>query len=257
MARPEIKIHENKGSLAVDLGKHILDLLSNHTAPTFTVAVSGGSLPVVLASALLPLSKTHDLQLSKWRIFYADERYVHLGHADSNHKLTDEMLLSKVGIDPDHVFKINPSLPLAKCADDYAAKLLENCHVDNESGKEIPVLDLVLLGMGPDGHTCSLFPGHKLLSERDRLVAQIDDSPKPPPKRVTITYPVLEYAQNVWFIATGGGKKDVLPKVWISQEELDAGFDQVLPAGRVRPRNGNLIWFVDEPAAENLDKSQM
>ena len=105
------------------------------------------------------------------------------------------------------------------------------------------MFDLILLGVGPDGHTASLFPGHELLLEDDRWVAYLEDSPKPPPKRVTFTYPVINHAARVAFIATGEGKAEVLQQV-LDQPEKG------LPASRVQPVfPGQLYWFVDEPAA--------
>ena len=99
--------------------------------------------------------------------------------------------------------------------------------------------------MGPDGHTCSLFPNHPLLDEKSKTVAHIIDSPKPPPERVTLTYPVLNNAKNVIFVSTGDGKKDVIEKILKNQ-------DATFPATRVSPINGNLIWILDEAAASKL-----
>ena len=110
-----------------------------------------------------------------------------------------------------------------------------------------PVFDLILLGVGPDGHTASLFPGHALLSEEDRWVAYIDDSPKPPSRRITFTYPVLNHASRVAFVATGKEKVDVLHTVL---DQPDVG----LPASRVRPVfPGQLYWFTDDEASAKVD----
>lgn len=106
-----------------------------------------------------------------------------------------------------------------------------------------PVFDLILLGMGPDGHTCSLFPGHELLKEQDRWVAPIENSPKPPPRRITLTYSVLNHAHNAVFVLSGEGKQDTLAKVL---DEPQIG----LPASLVRPYSpGNVIFLADEAAA--------
>ena len=102
-------------------------------------------------------------------------------------------------------------------------------------------LDALLLGMGPDGHTCSLFPGHKLLEETSVTVAPISDSPKPPPCRVTLTYPVINNARACVFVCTGDGKKEIVADIF------DAGADY--PAARVKPGNGELIWVLDSAAA--------
>lgn len=110
-----------------------------------------------------------------------------------------------------------------------------------------PVFDLILLGIGPDGHTCSLFPGHELLTapHKNEWVSHLSDSPKPPPERVTFTYHVLNHAKRVAFVATGAGKVDVLPTI------LDRP-GEGLPASRVKPANGQVSWFVDDPASEKV-----
>jgi len=97
--------------------------------------------------------------------------------------------------------------------------------------------------MGPDGHTASLFPGHELLSEEDRWVAYIEDSPKPPPKRLTLTFPVINHAARVAFVGAGAEKAKILHTVL---DEPEAG----LPSSRVRPAYpGHVFWFVDDKAS--------
>jgi 6-phosphogluconolactonase len=116
-----------------------------------------------------------------------------------------------------------------------------------KAAARFPVFDLILLGMGPDGHTASLFPGHPLLAEEDRWVAWLDDSPKLPPKRLTFTYPVINHASRVAFVATGEGKVDVLHTVL---DEPGVG----LPSSRVRPVfPGHLYWFTDDAATAKVE----
>ena len=133
---------------------------------------------------------------------------------------------------------------LEELADAYEKELIGEFAVKDAA--RFPVFDLVLLGIGPDGHTASLFPGHALLAEDDRWVAYIEDSPKPPPRRITFTYPVLNHAARVAFVASGAGKQDTLHTVLDEPE-------QGLPASRVRPVHpGHLYWFVDEAAAAKI-----
>uniref|UniRef100_A0A667GG90 6-phosphogluconolactonase n=1 Tax=Lynx canadensis TaxID=61383 RepID=A0A667GG90_LYNCA len=157
-------------------------------------------------------------------------------------RLTQEThLLSRLPIPDSQVITINPQLPVEEAAEDYAKKLRQAFQ-----GDAIPVFDLLILGVGPDGHTCSLFPDHPLLQEREKIVAPISDSPKPPPERVTLTLPVLNAARTVIFVATGEGKAAVLKRI------LEAKEENPLPAALVQPHTGKLCWFLDEAAARLL-----
>ncbi|KAH8835393.1 hypothetical protein DL96DRAFT_1455327 [Flagelloscypha sp. PMI_526] len=205
----------------------------------FTIALSGGSLPKQLKG----LIGNSSIKWEKWHVFYADERVVPLDHPDSNHLLCTNELFSKVPIPTENIHTIDVSLldDLEELADSYEKALI--AEFAQKDSARFPVFDLILLGMGPDGHTASLFPGHALLAEEDRWVAYIEDSPKPPPKRITLTYPVINHASKVAFVATGEGKQDMLAQI------LDRPEDG-LPCSRVRPVfPGHLYWFVDDAAS--------
>ncbi|KAH6897037.1 glucosamine-6-phosphate isomerases/6-phosphogluconolactonase-domain-containing protein [Thelonectria olida] len=214
----------------------------------FKVAVSGGSLPKTLAQALLsPSSSPNDVvDFAKWEIFFADERAVPLDHADSNYALLKAELLDKLPADKQpkvHPIDVSHLDDLQELADQYEQTLVAS--FASRDSVRLPIFDLLLLGCGPDGHTCSLFPGHELLRETDAWVAPIDDSPKPPPKRITLTLPVVNHAVRVAFVATGGGKKDIMKQI----------FDQNigLPCALVNEGTGERCsWFVDEPAVEGV-----
>ncbi|KAG0138761.1 glucosamine-6-phosphate isomerases/6-phosphogluconolactonase-domain-containing protein [Tuber indicum] len=217
----------------------------------FRIAVSGGSLPKLLASPDLLASS--DIHWDKWEIFFADERAVPLTHPDSNYALLEQELLSKIPktgpqptvhpIDPE---KLSDTQDLA---DAYEESLIRSFAA--KDSVRLPVFDLLLLGCGPDGHTCSLFPGHVLLREQTAWVAAIEDSPKPPPKRITLTLPVVTHAHNIAFVAAGAGKKEVLRKIFDTHPEAEAG--EVLPCALVNLGAGEKVsWFCDQAAVEGV-----
>ncbi|TVY18687.1 putative 6-phosphogluconolactonase, partial [Lachnellula arida] len=128
-------------------------------------------------------------------------------------------------------------------ADQYE-KVLVSSFAARDSVK-LPIFDLLLLGCGPDGHTCSLFPGHELLRESDAWVAPIEDSPKPPAKRITLTLPVVTHGVRIAFVATGAEKKEVLKEIF----ETGNG----LPCALVNEAAGErCTWFTDTAAVEGV-----
>ncbi|KAL3705616.1 hypothetical protein TMatcc_009289 [Talaromyces marneffei ATCC 18224] len=253
---PNLYSFTNIDSLATHLRKYVLN--NQHAAlnkhGVFRVAVSGGSLPNTLAKALLAPgngSAEDTAQFSKWEIFFADERAVPLDHPDSNYRLIKEELLDKIPtqlgapkvfpIDEKHVHDEDPT----ELADLYT-EVLKHSFAAKDSVK-FPVFDLILLGVGPDGHTCSLFPGHPQLREEDAWVVGVSDSPKPPPKRITLTLPVVKHALSIAFVATGGGKKDIMKRIFDTDES------QSLPSGLVNILAGDKVsWFSDNAATEGV-----
>lgn len=175
--------------------------------------------------------------------FYADERMVPLDHKDSNHAVCQEKLWSKLPVEKTNIHPIDPSLPVAEAAAKYSSEMVAT--IEDKTADGTPIFDLILLGMGPDGHTASLFPGHPLVTKSEgKLVAAVTDSPKPPAQRITLTMPVLKAARNVWFVVTGSSKENAV---------MDALSDQpTLPAGLVKPTSGNRAWFLDSQAAAEL-----
>lgn len=193
-----------------------------------------------------PDTSATSLTVVSRQVFYADERVVPLDHPDSNHLACTNLLFSKVPIPSENIHAIDPTFlnDLEELSDAYEKELIRE--FAQKDSARFPIFDLVLLGMGPDGHTASLFPGHALLTEEDRWVAYIEDSPKPPPKRITLTYPVINHASRVVFVAAGKEKVDTLSSVL---DHPEAG----LPSARVKPVfPGQLYWFVDDAAAEKV-----
>ncbi|KAL3423670.1 6-phosphogluconolactonase [Phlyctema vagabunda] len=249
--QPNLFAFSNVSALASTLRTYIIQCqnagLARHDA--FKIAVSGGSLPKTLAQALLskPTSPEDTIKFDKWEIFFADERAVPLDHEDSNYCLLKAELLDKIpaemGKPAVHPIDTAYLDDVQELADQYE-QLLVRSFASRDSVK-LPIFDLLLLGCGPDGHTCSLFPGHALLRETDAWVAPIEDSPKPPPKRITLSLPVVTHGVKIAFVATGGGKKEIMKKIF----EEGAG----LPCALVNEGAGERCsWFVDNPAVEGV-----
>lgn len=249
----EMKIYENTDELCTDLADYIAELseVSVKERGVFAIALSGGSLISLMGKLCeAPYNKTVDW--AKWYIFWADERVVAKNHADSNYKLGKDGLLSKVPVVPSHVHSINDTVSAEKAAEDYEfviRQLVRTRVISVSDISDCPKFDLILLGMGPDGHVASLFPGHSVLDEKEQWVTFITDSPKPPPERITFTLPVINSASNVAVVVTGGSKADAVHLV-VDDVEPDC---PSLPAKMVQPTKGNLVWFLDKAAASKLD----
>jgi 6-phosphogluconolactonase len=159
--------------------------------------------------------------------------------------LCKEYLFSKIPLPAEKIHHVDESQidDTEELADSYEQDLVKT--FANKSAIKLPAFDLLLLGMGPDGHTCSLFPSHPLLCETDAWVAPITDSPKPPPHRITLTLPVITNAKKIAFVVAGEEKKDVLK---IVMEDPDLG----LPCSLVNISGGERVyWFVDSAAAQS------
>ncbi|KPI98633.1 6-phosphogluconolactonase [Papilio xuthus] len=200
----------------------------------FYIGLSGGSVVKYLCEGL-PQVKT---DWSKWTLAFCDERIVPEDSDDSTFGCYEKMLIPKTKLTRNQFIILKQGVTAEEAAKDYTEQLKEAFKSDNFK------FDLLLLGMGPDGHTCSLFPSHPLLDEVDLKVAAITDSPKPPPARITLTYPVINNARNCIFACSGAGKAEMLKRILRDKEDL--------PAARVQPKEGSVYWLVDESAAQNL-----
>ena len=212
----------------------------------FTIALSGGSTPKSLFN-LLATNARSTLPWDRTFFFWSDERHVPPTDPDSNYRMANEVMLSKVPVPPQNVFRFPAENPdAAAVAREYEKSLQKVFHL--EAGA-VPVFDLILLGMGPDGHTASLFPATAALQEKSRLVVA-NWVEKLKTHRMTFTLPVLNAARNVAFLVSGTDKAPALKAVL---EENVPG--EQYPAKLVQPTNGRLIWFVDRAAASGLKSS--
>lgn len=186
---------------------------------------------------------------AKWHIFWVDERVVPKDNVDSNYKLAYDGFLSKVPIPASQVYAINDALSAEGAADDYEAQLkhlVSTKVLDLCPATGFPRFDLMLLGMGPDGHVASLFPGHPLLKEKKRWVTYILNSPKPPPQRITFTFTVINAASNIAMVVTGDAQSVAVGKALGGGRKTDPP----LPVQMVEPEV--TTWFLDKDAASKL-----
>jgi 6-phosphogluconolactonase len=209
----------------------------------FTIALAGGSTPrrlyALLADARAPFRER--IRWDRTHVFFGDERHVPPEHPDSNFRMAREALLAHVPVASVHRM-LGELADAAAAADGYEAELRRFFGVPAAEGAP-PRLDLVLLGLGPDGHTASLFPGSDALDERRRwVVAPFVERQRA--HRLTVTFLVLDRAREVLFLVTGTEKAVALAKVFAPP----AG-EALLPAARVQPDSGAPLWIVDRDAA--------
>jgi len=204
----------------------------------FSVALAGGSTPLRLYDLLAWDPYVSEVEWARCHLFWGDERCVPPDHIDSNYQQAYVQLLSKVDIPSRNIHRIHGELPAQQAADLYQSEL------KRFFGAE-PVFDLILLGVGPDGHTASLFPGSAALDETNRWVVGVPHSTPPPPlvDRVSLTLPVLNAASQVIFMVAGTGKAQVVARILESPPA-----QPLLPAQRVDPPQGNVTWLIERSA---------
>ena len=202
----------------------------------FTLALSGGKTPVPLFRLLASPAWSQAIGWNKTEVYWVDERCVKPECEDSNYSLARRELLAKVEIT--RYYRMKGEEPPEKAAREYEDLLIE--HFSLAPG-EFPRFDCVLLGMGPDGHTASLFPDDPALRENKRLVLDVFSRRHPPP-RLTLTLPVLNHARCCLFLASGRLKNPILSTA------LNLMAAPQLPAQMVRPREGRLCWIIDANA---------
>jgi len=210
----------------------------------FTVALSGGSTPVRLFELLASEPYRSQMPWKSIHFFWGDERAVPPDASESNFGTANATLLSKVDVPDENIHRIKGELDdSVVAATEYEAELLRFFGLQQG---EVPRFDLVFLGMGPDGHTASLFPGTQALSEIHRLVVApwVD---RLQAHRITLTLPVLNKAAHALFLVTGQDKAEVLRTVLHGDPDKPH-----YPAQLIRPENGDLTWLVDEAAASLL-----
>jgi 6-phosphogluconolactonase len=211
----------------------------------FCVALSGGNTPRAVYSLLA--TKKDALPWDKIYIFFGDERHVPPEHSDSNYRMANESLLSRVPLPMKNIYRVHAELDAKVAAQEYEDQLREFYQLQDIrlQNNDWPQFDLILLGLGDDGHTASLFPGSLALTENTRMVVA-NWVKKFNEYRITLTFPVLNQAAQVMFLVSGESKAQILKDV------LNLDSANPYPAQRVQPVNGRLLWLLDQPAARLL-----
>ena len=209
----------------------------------FTVALSGGSTPKSLYSLLA--AQHADFAWDRTFLFFGDERHVPPDHPDSNYRMVNAALLTRISIPAENVFRVKTENPDAEAAALEYENELRNFFALKPG--EFPRFDLILLGLGPDGHTASLFPGSEGLKEQSRLVIA-NWVEKFNTHRITFTFPVLNHAAQIMFLASGPDKADMV------QQVLEGKVTPPYPSQQVRPIDGTLLWMLDKAAAAKLSR---
>lgn len=210
----------------------------------FVVALSGGSTPRPTYERLASAQVSRKIDWFNVHFFWSDERAVPLDDEDSNYRMAKEALLDHAPVLKSNIHPIQGNLDPQLAADLYEHKLVALLG----AGREAPRFDLILLGLGDDGHTASLFPHTAAVNERQRLVAA-NYVPQHAAWRITFTAPLINAARNVGFLVTGQDKAGALAQVLQGPHR-----PEVYPAQLVKPSPGELAWLVDEAAASKMNE---
>lgn len=245
MDQPEIIVVNDPAALADAAARAIVDTALEAVAASgrFTIALAGGITPRATYERLAQSPQRERVPWDRTWIFFGDERGVPPTHADSNYRMANEALLSKVPVHAERIARIRGEADDPEAAAAEYAKRVSGA-LGSRRG-ELPRFDLILLGMGVDGHIASLFPGSPVLKEVFRPVAAVHAGAASIPQRLTFTFPLINAAARVMFMVAGSEKAKVLKTAFT---EPGSG----LPAAMVRPMNGRLVWLLDRAAAALL-----
>ena len=243
----QLTLTENYEALCEEAVRRILSLSAEkiEACGRFTLLLSGGTTPEGVYSLMAGPRYRDRFRWNKIHFFWGDERCVPADDPKSNYRTADEALFSKVAVPRRNLHPITTTgLDPTQAAARYERELQSFFRVKSKP----PCFDLILLGLGKDGHTASLFPGDPALSEKERWVVPVMRKEADPPQRITVTLPVINQAEDVFFLVSGVEKAAILKRV------LEGKSQDLLPAQRVQPSHGKVLWVADQAAASLLDR---
>lgn len=239
-----VAIYPNSDLLSHEAARYIVQVAHKAIAAhgRFTLALSGGSTPKKLYELLGNVPYCSQIDWALVEIFWSDERCVPPESEDSNYRMALEVFLSKIPLAASQIHRMPADDPQHDAASHAYTLEMQNIFGTDH----IPSFDLIQLGMGPEGHTASLFPHQPSLHEQQRLVLPVT-VPKPPPDRLTFTPPLLNAANHILFLVTGADKAEAVQAVLDGEYQPDE-----YPAQIVRPTHGKVTWMLDAAAAQKL-----
>jgi len=240
-AAPRVEVHPDAAALATAVAGELLTRLTDAQAAGGRpqIALTGGTIAEDIHREIARLAPGSEVDWSEVVVWWGDERFVAPDSPDRNAGQARAAFLDLVGIDPANVHEMpstSDATDVEAGAAAYSAALREHGSGD---------FDVVMLGIGPDGHIASLFPGFPQLDVTDRIAVGVTGSPKPPPERISLTFPALNRARSVWFLVSGDAKAEAVARALGGADVHD------IPAAGVTGHD-ETIWFLDRPAASRL-----
>jgi 6-phosphogluconolactonase len=237
-----VEVHDDAADLATSVAGAFLRLVTvcQAAGEIPQVALTGGSIAERIHTEIARLAPDTDVDWARIEFFFGDERFAAADSADRNALEARRSFLDVVGADPARVHEVPSSDDVATVGEAATA------YADTVRSVGVGRFQLVMLGVGPDGHVASLFPGHPQLDARDAIAVPVTDSPKPPPERVTLTFEALNRADEVWFVVSGADKAEAVGRALAPTADIHE-----TPAAGVHG-SVETIWFLDHASASRI-----
>ncbi|GAB3725249.1 6-phosphogluconolactonase [Amycolatopsis oliviviridis] len=244
MSKTEVVVYENPDLLAAAAAARLVTRIVDVQAAkgSASVVLTGGGTGIAILRELRESSARDAIDWSRLDVYWGDERFVPADSDERNEKQAREALLDHVPLDPKRVHAMAPSD--GEFGDDVDAAAAAYAEILTP---DVPAFDIMLLGLGGEGHTASIFPESPAVFEKDRSVVAVRDCPKPPPTRISLTLPAIRRAQDIWLVTGGEAKADA-----VSQALAGAGEVQIPVAGARGSRR--TLWLLDRGSASKLTK---
>ena len=233
-----LHIFKTPEELADKFAGQLMNWVEKHSGNEFHLAISGGKTPDLLFD-ILAEKYTDSILWQSIHFWWVDERMVSPNHPESNFGVANRLLFSKTNLSEENIHRIKGENDPTAEARSYSAQIQEKLHAENG----LPQFDLILLGMGDDGHTASIFPDQLELLASEQI-CEVALHPVSGQKRVTLTGKVINNASKVCFLVTGSNKAERMSEIWYDPEKAN-----LLPAAHIFPLNGDLAWYIDEAAS--------